>query len=110
MRLFLTIDHKSMVIVSNSRPGYGLKPTQPLPEILMAKAAPFMGEFSNHLATPNPALRKVASFGPCPAQQSASLPSIAMAGTDLTPRLRARVAPMISCISTIVTSQDGQAS
>jgi ankyrin repeat protein len=58
---------------------------------------------------PSPAARSVASSGPLPAQQSASLPSMTTAGTRWMPRLFARLATLASCMSSTSTSQDGQA-
>ena len=47
--------------------------------------------------------------GPRPAQQSASAPSITTAGTDRMPRDSARSATLLSRMSRMMISQDGQA-
>jgi len=63
----------------------------------------------DHPGRPNPASRSVDSSGPRPRQQLASRPSIATAGTELTPSSRARAATASSCMSRTSTSQEGQA-
>src|SRR5262249_29249799 len=60
-------------------------------------------------AIPSPAARSTASSGPRPVQQSANLPSITTAGTDLIPSVFARLATFGSFMSSTLTSQEGQA-
>lgn len=59
---------------------------------------------------PNPADFRVASSGPRPAQQFASLPSITTAGTERTPRFLARLATSASFMSSTDALHYGQAS
>jgi hypothetical protein len=68
-------------------------------------------ERTNHSSKgfPSPAALKVASSGPRPEQQFASFPSMTTAGTDRIPRLLARSDTSGLFISSILTSQDGQA-
>ena len=58
------------------------------------------------MGTPSPAAFNTSMFGPRPAQQSASRPSITTAGTDWIPRLFARADTAGSFISRTDTSQD----
>ena len=59
---------------------------------------------------PSPASLSSFLSMPLPAQQPASVPSMATAGTDLTPNCRTRSVTAGSCIFNTVTSQEGQAS
>jgi hypothetical protein len=61
------------------------------------------------MGTPSPADLRTSTSGPRPSQQSASLPSITTAGTDLMPRPLARLDTVGSFISRMVTSQDAHA-
>src|SRR5258708_10425584 len=63
----------------------------------------------SYAATPRPALRSAASFGPAPVQQPASLPLIATAGTVLTPYCLAFVATSGLFMSSTSTSHEEQA-
>jgi hypothetical protein len=56
-----------------------------------------------------PADFKEASSGPRPEQQSASLPSMTTAGTELMPSFLAFAATSASFMSNTLTLQDGQA-
>src|SRR5262249_50723189 len=57
-----------------------------------------------------PAVWRTFLSTPLPAQQPASFPLIATAGTLRTPKRLALAAPLFLCISRTVTSQDSQAS
>src|SRR5437868_2357175 len=75
----------------------------------MVRATIEVQNLNRHKGTPKPAARSVASSGPRPAQQPASLPSITTAGTLRTPRLFARSAISRCFISSTVMSHEGHA-
>src|SRR5439155_27056368 len=58
---------------------------------------------------PRPAARKTCSLIPRSVQHAANLPSMTTAGTERTPSALARLATSLSCMSSTITSQDGQA-